>query len=89
MTTKRAAIVLVVLLALLVPIVAQAQTGCTVTVDDGRIIVSSACVVVTATPATQPTLQPTVAPSVTPNTMIHPSSRSARSASTSSAHARQ
>jgi len=57
---------LVVLAAFFVPTAAMAQAGCTVTVGNGQIIVSSACVVVTATPAVAPTVAPTVAPSVTP-----------------------
>jgi hypothetical protein len=46
---------IILLLALLVPAAAMAQQGCTVTVGEGRIIVGSSCVVVTATPSRQPT----------------------------------
>ncbi len=53
-----------VLLALLVPAAAMAQSGCTVTVGDGRIIVGSSCIVVTATPAKAAT--PTRTPTRTP-----------------------
>lgn len=56
---------IVLLVTLLVPATALAQEGCTVTVGEGRIIVSSACVVVTATPSTEPTVAPTTPPTAT------------------------
>ena len=43
--TKRLFILTAILAALLVPTAAFAQTGCTVTVGDGKIIVSASCVV--------------------------------------------
>ena len=58
----------IVLAAFFIPGTAAAQTGCTVTIGDGQIIVSSECVVVTATPVGQPTatpVPPTVAPTAT------------------------
>lgn len=59
-----AVVAIVLLLALLVPAAAMAQSGCTVTVGDGRIIVGSGCIVVTATPAR--TATPTRTPTRTP-----------------------
>lgn len=52
--TKRLVILTAILAALLIPTAALAQTGCTVTVGDGKIIVSASCVV-EVEPVAQPT----------------------------------
>ncbi len=66
-------VAVILLAALFVPAAALAQQGCTVTIGDGQIIVSSACIVVTATPSVPATVvpptntpaPPTVAPTAT------------------------
>lgn len=55
-------VAVILLAAVFVPTAALAQAGCTVTIGDGQIIVSPACVVVTATPSAPATTTATVVP---------------------------